>query len=65
MLIKINKTNFSGLTDKDASYINIDYIVSIEKNDKFVNISMVNGYTYTTDLESFEKIKNNMEKIND
>lgn len=65
MLLKVNKSNFPGLTDKDASYINIDYIVSIEKNDISANISMVNGYTYTIDLESFEKIKEKMEIINE
>lgn len=65
MLLKVNKSNFSGLTDKDASYINIDYIVSIEKNDISANISMVNGYSYTIDLESFDKIKEKMEIINE
>lgn len=65
MLLEVNKSNFSGLTDKDASYINTDYIVSIEKNDNSANISMVNGYTYNIDLESFDKIKENMEIINE
>ena len=45
-----------GLSDLDDFYINTDYIVSMEKNDNIMSISMVNGYTYNIDEESFEKI---------
>lgn len=56
MLIKVYKSMIPGLSDLDDFYINIDYIVSMEKNDNVMSISMVNGYTYNIDEESFEKI---------
>jgi len=56
MLIKVYKSMFSGLSDLDDFYINIDYIVSMEKNDNVMSISMVNGYTYNIDEESYNKI---------
>ena len=56
MLIKVYKNMIPGLSDLDDFYINTDYIVSMEKNDNIMSISMVNGYTYNIDEESFEKI---------
>ena len=56
MLIKVYKSMIPGLSDLDDFYINTDYIVSMEKNDNIMSISMVNGYTYNIDEESFEKI---------
>lgn len=56
MLIKVYKSMIPGLSDLDDFYINTDYIVSMEKNDNAMTISMVNGYTYNIDEESFEKI---------
>ena len=56
MLIKVYKSMIPGLSDLDDFYINTDYIVSMEKNDNVMSISMVNGYTYNIDEESFEKI---------
>lgn len=56
MLIKVYKSMIPGLSDLDDFYINTDYIVSMEKNDNAMSISMVNGYTYNIDEESFEKI---------
>lgn len=56
MLIKVYKSMFSGLSDLDDFYINTDYIVSIEKNDNVISISMVNGYTYNIDEESYNKL---------
>src|SRR5574344_631863 len=46
MLIKVYKSMIPGLSDLDDFYINTDYIVSMEKNDNVMSISMVNGYTY-------------------
>lgn len=56
MLIKVYKSMNSELSDKDVFYINTDYIVSMEKNDNIIFISMVNGYTYNIDEDSYNKI---------
>lgn len=56
MLIKVYKSMIPGLSDLDGFYINTDYIVSMEKNDNAMSISMVNGYTYNIDEESYNRI---------
>ena len=56
MLIKVYKSMIPGLSDLDDFYINTDYIVSMEKNDNVMSISMVNGYTYNIDEESYNRI---------
>lgn len=56
MLIKVYKSMIPGLSDLDDFYINTDYIVSMEKNDNVMSITMVNGYTYNINEDSYNKI---------
>ena len=66
MLIKVDSSLYLGLNDDSVSYINPNFIVSVRNfNDNTVKIDMVNGSNYLISLESFEKIKEKMEIVNE
>lgn len=66
MLLKVESSLYLGLNDNSVSYINPDCIVSVRNfDDNTVKIDMVNGSNFLITLESFEKIKEKMEIINE
>lgn len=66
MLLKVESSLYLGLNDDSVSYINPDCIVSVRNfDDNTIKIDMVNGSNFLITLESFEKIKNSMEIINE
>lgn len=56
MLLKVNKSNFLGMSDRPVGYINPDYIVAIYKSDVDATVYMTDGHTYPIDLESFDRL---------